>query len=378
MRRFFVMHGLLLPLRLSKVVVGLIFTVFSMAAPSYSGVVSFGSGVNQFRMDFVTIGNPSNSADFTGLPNPAGSVGYTYDIGKFEVSRDMVNKYNATVGTMKITLGDMTNHGGNGINKPATGVSWNGAARFVNWLNTSTGGFAAYNFTTFGINDNITPWTASETLDYDASNPYRSRRATYVLPSYNEWYKAAFYDPNKTTGSDKYWNFATGSDAAPTPVAWGTTPGTAVISQPYTQGPANVTQAGGLSPYGVMGLGGNVWEWEETSSDLANSVGSSFRGIRGGVWVGDSGILSSSTRDSTIPNNDSFNIGFRVASLSSSSDPVVPEPSMMVIVALFGIGGLMKKRGGCPRVFSSTPIWTTTRTRRCSASATATRISRKA
>jgi hypothetical protein len=27
-----------------------------------------------------------------------------------------------------------------------------------------------------------------------------------------------------------------------------------------------VDKAGGLSPYGVMGLGGNVWEWEEVSS----------------------------------------------------------------------------------------------------------------
>jgi hypothetical protein len=34
--------------------------------------------------------------------------------------------------------------------------------------------------------------------------------------------------------------------------------------------------------------------------------------------------------------------GFRVASLSS--DAVVPEPSMMVIGTLFGLGGLVAKR----------------------------------
>jgi hypothetical protein len=82
-----------------------------------------------------------------------------------------------------------------GTAKPATNVSWNEAARFVNWLNTSTGGSAAYKFTTSGVNDNIAVWTAADTLDYNAANPYRSVRAKYMLPSYNEWYKAAYYSP---------------------------------------------------------------------------------------------------------------------------------------------------------------------------------------
>lgn len=47
-----------------------------------AAVVSFGSGANSFQMEFVTIGNPGNAADTTGLPNPAGAVGYTYGIGK--------------------------------------------------------------------------------------------------------------------------------------------------------------------------------------------------------------------------------------------------------------------------------------------------------
>lgn len=60
-----------------------------------AGVVSFGSGVNQFNMEFVTIGNPGNAADTTGDPNPAGSVGYTYSVGKYEVSEQMISKYNS-------------------------------------------------------------------------------------------------------------------------------------------------------------------------------------------------------------------------------------------------------------------------------------------
>jgi formylglycine-generating enzyme required for sulfatase activity len=302
-----------------------------------AGMVSFGSGANQFQMEFVTIGNPGNAADTTGAPNPAGAVGYTYGIGKFEVSEDMINKYNLAFGNANsLTITKDTR----GPNKPATQVSWNEAARFVNWLNTSTGGFAAYKFTTGGVNDNIALWTAADTLDYDASNPYRSMRATYVLPSYNEWYKAAYYNPNNST----YYNFANGSDTAPTAVASGTAPNTAIYNQTFVQGPADVDQAGGLSPNGVMGLGGNVFEWEESAFDLANSINSSSRGTRGGHWSGSSSNMLSWVRNSLNPSFENIGRGFRVASLSSSAPPAVPEPSMMVIGTLFGLGGLMAKR----------------------------------
>jgi formylglycine-generating enzyme required for sulfatase activity len=183
-------------------------------------------------------------------------------------------------------------------------------------------------------------------------NPYRNSLAKYFLPSYNEWYKAAYYNPDNST----YYNFPNGSDTMPVSVESGTDNNTAVYTvfdQSYNpipgspNGPADVDKAGGLSPFGVMGLGGNVFEWEESSGDLANSSGSSSRGIRGGSWdVGlGSGPLSSSARSGQALAGDGLNfIGFRVASLSSSAPPAVPEPSMMVIGTLFGLGGLMAKR----------------------------------
>ncbi len=96
-------------------------------------------------MEFVEIGDPGNAADATGNPNPAGAVPYVYNMGKFEVSRDMITKANM-VGSLAITMSDMSSVGGNGVNRPATGVSWNEAARFVNWLNTSEGFSPAYKF----------------------------------------------------------------------------------------------------------------------------------------------------------------------------------------------------------------------------------------
>jgi hypothetical protein len=95
-----------------------------------------------------------------------------------------------------------------------------------------------------------------------------------------------------------------------------------------------------------MGLGGNVFEWEESSGDLLNSSDSSYRGIRGGSWDSDSDGLSSSTRFDFPSDEDDGVVGFRVASLSSSAPApaAVPEPSMMVIGTLFGLGGLVAKR----------------------------------
>jgi hypothetical protein len=94
-----------------------------------------------------------------------------------------------------------------------------------------------------------------------------------------------------------------------------------------------------------MGLGGNVIEWDESSGDLLNSSGSSLRGFRGGSWdISSSDQSSSASNGGVNPIDPFFTVGFRVASLSSSAPPAVPEPSMMAIGTLFGLGGLMAKR----------------------------------
>jgi len=322
-----------------SVAAGSLAAVVSMAAPSEAGTVTFGSGSNQFNMEFVTIGNPNNAADTTGQPNLAGAVGYTYGIGKFEVSEEMITKYNSNFGTDNRLVINTDNRG---AAKPATNVSLNEAARFVNWLNTSTGNQAAYKFTTSGVNDDIELWTPGD-AGWDVNNQYRNSLAKYFLPSENEWYKAAFYDPNKSGGAG-YWDYATGSDTGPIATTGGTVAGTAVYGRTYPDGPADVANAGGLSKYGVMGLGGNANEWLE--SFLAADDDNPLRGIiRGGTWFNSTAdpFLSSSSRTDGSANLENGGVGFRVASLSSDA-AAVPEPSMMVIGTLFGLGGLMAKR----------------------------------
>lgn len=284
---------------------------------------TFGSGANTFNIDFVTIGNPGNAADTTGSPNPAGSVAYTYRIGTYEISRDMVTKAN-TLGNLGLTLNDLTAYGGNGVNRPANGTSWNEAARFVNWLNTSTGSAPAYKFAIqpgepgYNTFQDILLWAPGDP-GYNANNLFRNSLAHYFLPSVDEWYKAAFYDPTNAI----YYDNPSGSNTAPTAVAGGTAPGTAVYNQPTPSGPADITLAGGSSPYGTMGQGGNLFEWEETEYDLVNDSSSSQRGVRSGCWFSGFLQLLDSYRDGAEPTYVSDSIGFRVAS--------IPEPSTLLL-----------------------------------------------
>ncbi|MCZ7637135.1 MAG: SUMF1/EgtB/PvdO family nonheme iron enzyme [Verrucomicrobia bacterium] len=284
---------------------------------------TFGSDANTFTMDFVTIGHPGNAADTTGAPNPAGSVPYVYLMGKYEVSRDMINKANA-VGNLGITMANMTSYGGNGVNRPATGITWYEAAAFVNWLNTSTGHPAAYNLS----GGSLSLWSSAEAWQAGGENLYRHAGAYFFLPSESEWYKAAYYDP----AAGLYYDYPTGSDTPPTATSGGVLAGTAVYGLQMSTGPADIANAGGLSPYGTMAQGGNVWEWMETAVDGANTSGSENRGLRSGYWFDPVSDLASDFRlDTYSPASDIYTVGFRVA--------VIPEPmpsASLIGLAAFG------------------------------------------
>jgi len=317
-----------------------------MMALGTAQVDTFGSGANTFTIDFVTVGNPGNAADTTGDPNPVGSVAYTYNLGKFEISRDQIEKANALWG-LQIQMLDSLLEGGNRPDQPAIGITWNQAARFVNALNTSKGYHAAYNFTTSGPNDNISLWSVEDSAQ-NGTNRFRQKDAYYFLPSVDEWYKGAYYDPNKGgEGVGGYWKYPTGSDTPPTPVSGGTDPNTAVYNQFFDnqyRDPADVNNAGGLSPYGTMAQGGNVQEWNESAFSGAYDSATAPREIRGGAWhfgfAWDTGGLIASTREGLDPDlrfsdDTYYRLGFRVAS--------IPEPSSAFLILLAG-GALMLKR----------------------------------
>ncbi len=279
----------------------------------------FGSGTNVFTMDFVEI----TGGSLTKSPEPStlirfGAVPRNYRMAKHEVSRSMIDVYNAASGGPAITLDNMASYGGNGMNRPATGVTWNEAARFVNWLNVSMGHSPAYRFTTGGANDHIALWTEGD-AGYDAGNPYRNTNAVYFLPSEDEWVRSAHFDPNVGI----YWDYPTGSMVpdAPAVVTNGTVPHTDIYDLPLANGPADITEAGGLSAFGTMAQGGNVSEWTESAENGTNSSAISNRVVRGGGWYLSESWLRS-LRQGASPTSGGF-ITFRIASLSTNDEPVL-------------------------------------------------------
>ncbi|MDC0936620.1 SUMF1/EgtB/PvdO family nonheme iron enzyme, partial [Pirellulales bacterium] len=287
----------------------------------------FGSGANQFQIEFVPIGDPGNLADTTGDPNPAGAVDYIYRMGKYEISEQMIDKANAAGGM------DLP-HANLGPNQPATEINWFDAARFVNWLNEDQGAHPAYKFDDQG---EFQLWEPGD-QGYDPDNLFRNRLARYFLPSADEWYKAAFYDP----ALDEWFDYPNGMNSPPNPVASGTAPNTAVWDQPLAQGFADITLAGGSSPFGTFAQAGNVYEWEETEGDLLNDQPQGVRGFRGGNGSAGTLALSSSSRLAIrLPNSPGAVRGFRVAS--------IPEPHTLWL-SLFGASALMlrRRRESCP------------------------------
>lgn len=310
---------------LSSVLLALFWACYLPVTGVSAQLDSFGSGSNAFEIEFVPIGDPGNVADTDGFPNPAGSVPYTYRIGKYEISEQMIDKAN-TLGGLGITKDTR------GPDKPATSVNWIEAAKFVNWLNTSTGNSPAYKFEDIsGIqppppNAALMGFALWEPGDagYDPNNLFRNRLARYVLPSADEWYKAAYFDPASATWQD----FPTEDGTPPTPVLSGTDPNTAVFLQgaPFPTGPADIMQAGGLNPYGTMAQGGNAYEWLETESDLVNDDTFSRRGRRGGFWDTTLSGLSRTNLVDALPTSSRSSTGFRVAS--------IPEPSTLLLFSL--------------------------------------------
>ena len=116
-----------------------------------------------------------------------------------------------------------------GSDKPATSLSWYEAAQFINWLNTSNSvsrrrtSCPAPGDVGYGATSNIELWPSGDP-GYNPNNLFRNSQAHYFLPSVDEWYKAAYFDPS----GGVYYDYPTGSNSAPTAVASGTASGTAV------------------------------------------------------------------------------------------------------------------------------------------------------
>jgi hypothetical protein len=94
-----------------------------------------------------------------------------------------------------------------------TNMSWEYAARYINWLHhgkvTEEWAFetGVYDTSTF-VQDDDENW-----LHQAARNP----GSRFWMPTFDEWTKAGYWDPNKNNGEGGYWLFQNTSDIEPYP-----------------------------------------------------------------------------------------------------------------------------------------------------------------
>ena len=299
-------------------------------------------------IDWSPVGNPGNAND-PATGNLYGAVGYNYNIGTYDVTvgqyteflnavakTDTYSLYNTSMAS-NLNIAGIARSGSSGsytysvigssANFPITYVSWGDAARFANWLQ---------NGQPTGVEGPLTTETGAYTLNGAITEAAlsaftRNASATIFIPSEDEWYKAAYYNPAGSYNQYPFSNSTVPTSAVPGNTSnagnfFGPTTGYAVThSTSYSSSQNYLTAVGAYtasaSPYGAFDMGGNVWQWNDTV------VSRSSRDLRGGSWD------SYSTSDLVSANRLNFNpavafstFGFRVAS--------VPEPSSFVLAAL--------------------------------------------
>ena len=289
-------------------------------------------------IETVTIGNPGNSGELSGEgaggygpDRICGAVDYVYNIGKYEVTAgqyaeflnavadtDTYGLYNTSMWSSSYgckiersgSSGSYTySVAGDWADRPVNYVSWGDAARFANWL---------HNGQPSGDQDLTTTEDGSYYLNGATSNAAllavdREPDATWVIPSEDEWYKAAYHKNDGVTGN--YWDYPTSTSSVPSNDLIDPDPGNhaTFYDGGYTIGsPYYRTEVGAHensdSPYGTFDQGGNVCEWNEAI------LYDSYRGLRGGSFYSYDYYLHAANRSYYYyPTFEYDNIGFRVS-----------------------------------------------------------------
>jgi formylglycine-generating enzyme required for sulfatase activity len=295
--------------------------------------LALGSTASAVTMAFTPVGDAGNACD-SQLQGCFGGVGYSYSIGTYEVTNaqyaeflnakaaaDPLGLYNTLMGP----AGGITRSGVSGSftytatlpNNPVNWVSFYDTVRFANWLSNGQGSGSTETGSYTLLGGTPTPSNGATLA--------RNAGATIVLPTEDEWYKAAYYNAASTS----FFDYPTGSNTAPTCSTPTATPNSANCNNAVGGPVATGSYTGSASPYGTYDQGGNVAEWNEALNALL------LRGIRGGGYTDTTLTELASIRLFGGAGTDGINLGFRVAS--------VPEPGTGLLV-LMGMLGLARWR----------------------------------
>lgn len=341
-----------------------------------AAAISWGAtAARAVTIDYVPVGNPGNPAN-PGAPfQNYGSVATPYLIGRTEVTNAQYTEFlnaKAAADPLELyhplmaseALGGIIRSGTSGSytyavkegrgKNPVVYVSWYDSIRFANWLNngqgagdTETGAYTLLGGTATPANGNSIT---------------RNEGAQVFLPSENEWFKAAYYQPSDQGGpAGNYWKYPTGTDDRPFSAkppgdpaiasnaanfyfldgdaSNGFNDGYAATGSPVFDHFLNYltdadAYAAATSFYGTLGQTGNVREWHE-------SLYGTTRGLRGGSWNNDivfSDPSFSVAQGAWNPSDSGNWLGFRVAA--------VPEPSTGVLAIIAGawLGRLRRRK----------------------------------
>ena len=320
--------------------------------------------------DWATVGDPGNPADTLVMDKgPAadyttgyGSVDYVYRISKYDVTNSQyveflnatdpfgTNTYQNYIPRMSANSLGIAYTGGIDLNPsatdgakyavkpgqanlPATWINWAMGARFVNWLSNGQGGGS----TESGVYD------MSVLTSGFAAPPPRADGATIFMPSENEYYKAAYYDPQKD-GTGGYWQYGVQSDSPPASlpppgttvaanIGTGLGPGGTATSYATTQAEFDASvnyltdvgaYATATSGYGLYDVEGLVYNWVDDAT-RSNSLGT-YPIYRGGAWrygeVYDGAAYRNVYSGAAVASYAWY--GLRIASL--------PEPSTDIVI----------------------------------------------
>jgi formylglycine-generating enzyme required for sulfatase activity len=332
--------------RLRLVLRLIVFTTLLTAASVL--ILAIGGAAHAVTIDWVTVGDPGNAADTEVMTCCLGNIGtsgfgavpYTYQIGKYEVTNaqyaeflnavaetDTNDLYSTAMATPDSPhFGGITRSGTSGSytystiagreDMPVNNVSFYDSLRFVNWLENGQPTGAQDSTTT---EDGAYTLLGGTPLPSNYATVARNAGATIVLPSEDEWYKAAYYDAVSTS----YFDYPVGTDTQTICAPPGATPNTASCDYAVDNLTDGGSYTGSPSPYGTFDQGGNIAERNETRIAPNTYI------VRGGHWHNPlTDLAAASRREGT---GEGRSVGFRVA--------MIPEPSTALLLA-FGLVGL--------------------------------------